>query len=497
MLQYLSLAYCTRLTQLCSTFFNQLESFKSLIYLDLSGCVYIESAGLQIIIKSVTQVEHWILNDIPWISDKDLNVLGSNCSIIQTLEMVNNQNVIISNINNHSRIDIFHKNITSIDGVAEKKIQQNRPITCTGLIPKHSDSSLIYPYSNVGDLITDYGLQSISGKNLKRLLISNINSFDGSGLSNIIPDDNASRRYSKVKIHRAPKLHSGLLENNSLNLREIAIVDCIKVTDNLLQHLIPLPYLTVLKLSGCESLTDHGIKLLTDGIYAENLKELYLARCHKLTDKAIHTMSVRLLNLAYLSLASCPLISDAAFELLGQVQKLWQINLNSTKLGDRGLSALGSLPKLRELKVSKCTAITDFGLQKFAHLAINLEYIDLSFCHNVTNNGIKTLSFCCHFLTIINLAGCNLLTDMAVQYISGVCHYLKFLDLSGCQLITETSLSLLRKGCKKLEHLRILHCRSIKRSKLNRLVGGKIEKIEHSTDEPPLEFIGYLTKEEA
>lgn len=41
MLQYLSLAYCTRLKQLCSTYFNQLESFKSLIYLDLSGCIYV------------------------------------------------------------------------------------------------------------------------------------------------------------------------------------------------------------------------------------------------------------------------------------------------------------------------------------------------------------------------------------------------------------------------------------------------------------------------
>lgn len=65
------------------------------------------------------------------------------------------------------------------------------------------------------------------------------------------------------------------------------------MNDILLQHLIPLPHLTVLKLSGCESLTDQGIKLLTDGAYADNLKELYLARCDKLTDKAIHLMSAR------------------------------------------------------------------------------------------------------------------------------------------------------------------------------------------------------------
>ncbi|CAH8467537.1 unnamed protein product [Schistosoma bovis] len=385
MLQYLSLAYCTRLKQLCSTYFNQLESFKSLIYLDLSGCIYvkrkIESAGLQIIIKSVTQVEHWILNDLPWISDTDLNVLGSNCSVIHTLEMVNNQNVIISGLNYLSKTCLFHEKSTPVDGAVQIKNKQNRPITSIGLIHKHADSTLNNSNSTISCLITDCGLQSVCGKNLNRLLVSNMSSIDGSGLNNIVPNDNVSRRHSKSKAHRLSKLNSGFLENGSLNLLEISFVDCPKMNDILLQHLIPLPHLTVLKLSGCESLTDQGIKLLTDGAYADNLKELYLARCDKLTDKAIHLMSARLLNLAYLSLASCPLISDGAFELLGQLQKLWQINLNSTKLGDRGLSALGSLPKLHELKVSKCTAITDLGLQKFAHLGINLEFIDLSFCH--------------------------------------------------------------------------------------------------------------------
>uniref|UniRef100_A0A095A7S4 F-box/LRR-repeat protein 13 n=1 Tax=Schistosoma haematobium TaxID=6185 RepID=A0A095A7S4_SCHHA len=411
----------------------------------------IESAGLQTIIKSVTQVEHWILNDLPWISDTDLNVLGSNCSVIHTLEIVNNQNVIISGLNYLSKTCLFHEKSTPVDGAVQINNKQNRPITSIGLIHKHADSTLNNSNSTISCLITDCGLQSVCGKNLNRLLVSNMSSIDGSGLNNIVPNDNVSRRHSKSKAHRLSKLNSGFLENGSLNLLEISFVDCPKMNDILLQHLIPLPHLTVLKLSGCESLTDQGIKLLTDGAYADNLKEL-------------------LLNLAYLSLASCPLISDGAFELLGQLQKLWQINLNSTKLGDRGLSALGSLPKLHELKVSKCTAITDLGLQKFAHLGINLEFIDLSFCHNLTNNGIKTLAFCCHFLTSINLAGCKLLTDMAVQYISGVCHYLKFLDLSGCELITY---------------------------KLIRLTTGKIERIEHSMDEPPAEFIGYLIKENA
>nr|CAH8829134.1 unnamed protein product [Trichobilharzia regenti] len=47
MLQYLSLAYCTRLTEVCSTYFNQLECFKSLKYLDLSGCIQLTDIAIQ------------------------------------------------------------------------------------------------------------------------------------------------------------------------------------------------------------------------------------------------------------------------------------------------------------------------------------------------------------------------------------------------------------------------------------------------------------------
>ncbi|CAH8831658.1 unnamed protein product [Trichobilharzia szidati] len=406
MLQYLSLAYCTRLTEVCSTYFNQLECFKSLKYLDLSGCVPIGSSGLQTIIKSVKHVENWLLNDIPWISDSDLIVLGSNCPTIQTIEMVNNQNVIISDAKLAPKLYNHPEKSAPVSAIATSKTKQSRPITCTGLISKSYEipqrNSTIYS----GGLITDQGLESICSKNLKRFMISNQNLCDGSGLHALGSSDISSRRHSSCKSNRTSSRSSKLFENGSANLQRLSVIDCPKMSDFLLQYLVLLKHLTILNLTGCENLTDYGIKLLADGEYASCLRELYLTRCIKLTDKAIHSMSGRLPNLAYLSLASCPLITDAAFELLCQFQQLWQINLNSTKIGDRGLSALGSLPKLRELKVSKCTAITDLGLQKFAHLGINLEYIDLSFCHNLTNNGIKTLAFCCRYLVSLSLAGC-------------------------------------------------------------------------------------------
>ncbi|VDQ05484.1 unnamed protein product [Trichobilharzia regenti] len=186
-----------------------------------------------------------------------------------------------------------------------------------------------------GGLITDQGLESICSKHLKRFMISNQNLCDGSGLHVLGSSDISSRRQSSCKSNRTSSRSSKLFENGSANLQRLSVIDCPKMSDFLLQYLALLKHLTILNLTGCENLTDYGIKLLADGEYAGCLRELYLTRCIKLTDKAIHSMSGRLSNLAYLSLASCPLITDAAFELLSQFQQLWQINLNSTKIGDR------------------------------------------------------------------------------------------------------------------------------------------------------------------
>lgn len=144
--------------------------------------------------------------------------------------MVNNQNVIISGLNYLSKTCLFHEKSTPVDGAVQIKNKQNRPITSIGLIHKHADSTLNNSNSTISCLITDCGLQSVCGKNLNRLLVSNMSSIDGSGLNNIVPNDNVSRRHSKSKAHRLSKLNSGFLENDSLNLLEISFVDCPKVS---------------------------------------------------------------------------------------------------------------------------------------------------------------------------------------------------------------------------------------------------------------------------
>ncbi|CAH8480362.1 unnamed protein product [Heterobilharzia americana] len=291
MLQYLSLAYCTHLTEVCSAYFSQLECFKSLKYLDLSGCAQVTSLGLQTIIKSLKHVEHWILNDILWISDSDVLVLGSNCPVIQTVEMVINQSITLTDSKPIPKLYSHPEKSAPVGSTLQVKQKKCRPITCVELSTKQSDEAKTNSFMYTGNLITDQGLQSICGKHLKRFLVSNLNGCHGSGMVVIMPKDISSRRYSGSKTHRTSSRSSTLLVNEGVNLRELSFINCPKMSDILLQYLIYLPHLTILNLTGCESLTDHAIKLLTDGQYANCLRELYLTRCNKLTDKAINSMN--------------------------------------------------------------------------------------------------------------------------------------------------------------------------------------------------------------
>ncbi|KAF8566117.1 hypothetical protein P879_10603 [Paragonimus westermani] len=109
----------------------------------------------------------------------------------------------------------------------------------------------------------------------------------------------------------------------------------LQVLDTLLHHLVSLPYLTVLNLSGCTKLTDVAVKQMADSSYAAFLRELYLAGCDKLTDRSVLAMCGKLPQLAYLSLAFCSLLTDSAIESLAQCKQLRQVNLSNTKFGDQ------------------------------------------------------------------------------------------------------------------------------------------------------------------
>ncbi|TPP58718.1 putative adenylate kinase [Fasciola gigantica] len=353
-LLYLSIAYCLNLSPECSTYFKQLTAFQMLIYLDLSGCEQIGPICLQDIFKSLPKVRHWILNSLPWMTDTELKMLGDSCQAVETVELLNcvPPKLIPASLSAGLR--------TAANSLKPELVK--RSFTTPGVIGKqHMDRSR-------PGRITDTGLFGLCGRGLKRFLAAGLPYVDGSGFQSLNPNSDLPRRTSNTRLQRlAPVTSAPAAKSNERNaLTQFTVTDCPRLSERTLNHLQQSPYLTVLNLSGNRQLGDAGVKIISDSAYVGCLRELYLTGCDRLTDRAVRMIDQRFSQLAYLSLASCPLLTDATLTVLAQLRRLWQLNLSETKLGDQGLAALGSITKLHELKVSECTGISDHGLQRFA-----------------------------------------------------------------------------------------------------------------------------------
>ncbi|KAG5210260.1 hypothetical protein JEQ12_015454 [Ovis aries] len=195
-----------------------------------------------------------------------------------------------------------------------------------------------------------------------------------------------------------------LIDKSYPNISHIYMVDCKGITDGSLKSLSPLKQLTVLNLANC----------------------------------------VRCCNLNYLNLRNCEHLTDLGVEFIVNIFSLVSVDLSGTDISNEGLMTLSRHRKLKELSVSECDKITDFGIQ---------------------------------------------ITDSAMEMLSAKCHYLHVLDVSGCILLTDQMLENLAMGCRQLRILKMQYCRLISKEAALRM-SSLVQHQEYSASNPPLWF-GY------
>eukprot|EP01125_Pyxidicula_operculata_P022932 TRINITY_DN9694_c0_g1_i1.p1 TRINITY_DN9694_c0_g1~~TRINITY_DN9694_c0_g1_i1.p1 ORF type:complete len:628 (+),score=101.61 TRINITY_DN9694_c0_g1_i1:70-1953(+) len=190
-------------------------------------------------------------------------------------------------------------------------------------------------------------------------------------------------------------------------------------------------------LFGCSTITDNGLSSIAP---CKNLKYLNLKRCRSISDEGIKILSENHVNLIELHLKLCPLITDISLSrTISQLLKLKKLNLSyGYFITDKGIKNLGVLKNLEYLNVSACKKITDQSLQVIGGLT-SLTNLNLGWCRNITNSGIKHLSSLTN-LTKLNLSLCKQLTDDAFSPSNGFISLknLQHLNIDHCPLITDT-----------------------------------------------------------
>ncbi|OBT64033.1 hypothetical protein VE03_06693 [Pseudogymnoascus sp. 23342-1-I1] len=172
-----------------------------------------------------------------------------------------------------------------------------------------------------------------------------------------------------------------------------------------------------------------------------------------------------------LVIAGCPKLRDLR---CGEVRGF------SGPAGIEVATALYKTNNLERLVLSGCSDITDETLQIMIHGSTDpetdiltnlplapprkLRHLDLSRCSRLTDTGIESLAHSVPYLQGLQLSSCALLTDFSLSALVATTPYLTHLDLEEVSNLTNTFLSthLSKSPCAaRLSHLTLSYCENI------------------------------------
>ncbi|XP_078250456.1 F-box and leucine-rich repeat protein 13 isoform X1 [Pogona vitticeps] len=177
----------------------------------------------------------------------------------------------------------------------------------------------------------------------------------------------AACKLAKIKIegsNRVTDLSFKLISKFWPYMNCIGVADCQKITDVGLKLIAALDHIIILNLSDCMRISDAGIKAFVEGSSGARIRELILGNCSYVTDGALTKIAQRCPNLIYLNICYCQAVTDAGIEALILISSLAYINISGIDITDQAMDALGKLWKIKEINISECKQISDFGMKE-------------------------------------------------------------------------------------------------------------------------------------
>ncbi|VDL91209.1 unnamed protein product [Schistocephalus solidus] len=295
--------------------FYSLSKCKNLQDVCLSRCagVTLSEDGLVSLVHALPQLRQWILGDTPIFSENMLKEMGKNerlegvsLSLLKPAEPKLPNPAQSRKSTLHKTDEIERSAVTSADhtaGIAALLRPSLRTLRLCGLGGLADESFDCIPQA--AKQILNHAPQTV-----------NLNSHR----STLVGDS---------KMPSFPR--------STYALSNLAINDCPRITDKVLEKIASLSQLTCLNLSRCGTLTDAGMKFITEGTFIGHLTELYLSHCSQITDSGIGNILKRAHNLAYLGVDGCTKLSDISLSNIRLCHKLTWMNFAGTQCADAAL----------------------------------------------------------------------------------------------------------------------------------------------------------------
>lgn len=230
--------------------------------------------------------------------------------------------------------------------------------------------------------------------------------------------------------------------------------------------------LTTLILPGNEFITDVGLSWLASGCHS--LEKLNISKCFKITDSGLRALSEGCPELKWLNLSCLTTVSDVGMRLLGHgCRRLEYLNLSSIYLLTDGVQRDFGIEGLQSM-LSFCTQLTHIilngcfqvgprvlkilshGIDRVTELKSNklghqLHTLDLAKLPQMTSQkclDILLSSATGDSLVCLNLSECENVDDRVLTYIGRYCSKLEILNISRCLLISGRGVTSMCRGSK-------------------------------------------------
>ncbi len=230
-----------------------------------------------------------------------------------------------------------------------------------------------------------------------------------------------------------------------------------------------LKKLEELNVYGCHGLRDEAFMAVFKN--QKNLKDLNMGFCwwHK-GEGLVFPASVE-----NLYLVESKQLTDAAFEIFPCRDNVVHVNLfQCLPMTDKGIIALGRMPKVNTLSVGCIRALTNESLKSIGE-NVTLRELNISDNDLFTDEGITSLKNL-RALEVLNLWHLKGLTGSALEILLGM-PKIRELNLADCHHLTDEGLGFV-KDSKSLEALYLDNCRTITNAGIAKLAGNtKLKKL--------------------
>ncbi|KAI7747839.1 hypothetical protein M8C21_005898 [Ambrosia artemisiifolia] len=198
-------------------------------------------------------------------------------------------------------------------------------------------------------------------------------------------------------------------------LKELYIDECFGIdAKRILPALFKLQHLEVLSISRSETVTDSFITQFV-AVQGHKMKELVLADCTKLTDRALKAIATSCPGLCGIDLTNVCKLTDASLgHLANGCETIQTMKFSRNAFSDEAVAAYleargGPLTELSLNHVDKVANHTALSLAKHAK---KLQSLDMSWCREMTNEGLGLIVDSCLSLKMLKLFGCTQITNV-------------------------------------------------------------------------------------